>query len=147
MRLCSSYFSHFGEGEALAKAIYINIMRAKHISDVNEAILVLRHFVELSAKLLPFLDELERKKTPTSFDLRSRDKIIAVYENYEFDTNTSKVLMNSDVLDLIKKSFETISQRSHASRTKRANRNTCYLRRFLAEHDRLQQSWGLIQAN
>lgn len=123
-------------------------MRAKHISDVNEAILVLRHFVELSAKLLPFLDELERKKIPSSYDLESREKIIAVYENYEFDTSTSKVLMNSDVLDLIKKSFETISQRSHTARSRRSSRDkTSYLRRFMEEHERLQQSWGMIQAN
>lgn len=123
-------------------------MRAKHISDVNEAILVLRHFVELSAKLLPFLDELERKKAPTSNDIQSRNKIIAVYENYEFDTSTSKVLMNSDVLDLIKKSFETIAQRSHASRSSRSKRNSAkYLNKFLAEHDRLKRSWGMIQAN
>lgn len=118
-------------------------MRSKHISDVNEAILVLRHFVELSAKLLPFLDELERKKAPTMHDLKSRDKIIAVYENYEFDTQTSKVLMNSDVLDLIKESFENISQRRH--RNKRSQSRP--LMQFLREHDRLQRNWGQIQAN
>ncbi|XOV68262.1 MAG: hypothetical protein ACFHU9_03610 [Fluviicola sp.] len=118
-------------------------MRAKHISDVNEAILVLRHFVELSAKLLPFLDELERKKAPTMHDLKSREKIIAVYRNYEFDTQTSKVLMNSDVLELIKKSFENISERKNRSR-----KNNCRpLIQFLREHDRLQRNWGLVQAN
>lgn len=118
-------------------------MRAEHISDVNEAILVLRHFVELSAKLLPFLDELERKKAPTMHDLKSREKIIAVYRNYEFDTQTSRVLMNSDVLELIKKSFENISQRKHRSK-KNYSRP---LIQFLQEHDRLQRNWGLIQAN
>lgn len=118
-------------------------MRAKHISDVNEAILVLRHFVELSAKLLPFLDELERKKAPTMNDLKSREKIIAVYQNYEFDTETSRVLMNSNVLELIKKSFENISEKKSRSR-KNYSRP---LLQFLREHDRLQRNWGLIQAN
>ncbi|MCR9172885.1 MAG: hypothetical protein NXI10_10350 [bacterium] len=118
-------------------------MRAKHISDVNEAILVLRHFVELSAKLLPFLDELERKKAPTMHDLKSREKIIAVYKNYEFDTQTSRVLMNSDVLELIKKSFENISQRKNSSRKSYSRP----LIQFLREHDRLQRNWGLVQAN
>jgi len=118
-------------------------MRAKHISDVNEAILVLRHFVELSAKLLPFLDELERKKAPTMNDLRSREKIIEVYRNYEFDTQTSQVLMNSNVLELIKTSFENISDRKKRSR-KNYSRP---LIQFLREHDRLQENWGLVQAN
>ncbi len=118
-------------------------MRAKHISDVNEAILVLRHFVELSAKLLPFLDELERKKAPTMHDLKSREKIIAVYQNYDFDTQTSRVLMNSNVLELIKKSFENISERKNRSR-KNYSRP---LIQFLREHDRLQRNWGQIQAN
>ena len=118
-------------------------MRAKHISDVNEAILVLRHFVELSAKLLPFLDELDRKKAPTMNDLISREKIIAVYRSYEFDTQTSRVLMNSNVLDLIKQSFENIAERKHRSR-KKCSRP---LLRFLQEHDRLQRNWGQIQAN
>lgn len=118
-------------------------MRAKHISDVNEAILVLRHFVELSAKLLPFLDELDRKKAPTMHDLKSREKIIAVYQNYEFDTNTSRVLMNSDVLQLIKESFEHICERRGKGRRSKKN----YLHQFLKEHERLQQNWGMIQAN
>ena len=118
-------------------------MRSKHISDVNEAILVLRHFVELSAKLLPFLDELERKKAPTMHNLKSRDKIIAVYRNYEFDTQTSKVLMNSDVLELIKTSFENICNRKNRSRKNHSRP----LIQFLREHDRLQRNWGIVQAN
>jgi hypothetical protein len=123
-------------------------MRAKHINDVNEAILVLRHFVELSAKLLPFLDELERKKVPSSKDVQSKKKIIEVYENYEFDTSTSKVLMNSNILDLIKETFENISQRSHARKSQLAClQKPNHLHQFLAEHDRLQRSWGMIQAN
>lgn len=123
-------------------------MRAKHINDVNEAILVLRHFVELSAKLLPFLDELERKRRPSNYDIQSRQKIIAVYENYDFDTNTSQVLMNSNVLTLIKQSFENISEQSETAQAQRPRKHhSKYLRKFLAEHDRLQRSWGLIQAN
>jgi len=118
-------------------------MRAKHISDVNEAILVLRHFVELSAKLLPFLDELDRKKAPSLQDLQSRKKIIDVYKNYEFDTNTSRILMNSDVLKLIKETFEHICERKPSGHKRRSR----YLLKFLREHERLQQNWGMIQAN
>ena len=119
-------------------------MKSQHISNVNEAILVLRHFIELSAKLLPFLEELEKKKDPTVRDLVSKQKIIEVYRNYEFDTDTSELLMNSNVLDLIKNSFETICSRE----TRDSRRGKCRpLRKFLTEHRRLQKSWGLIEAN
>lgn len=119
-------------------------MKAKHIRDVNEAILVLRHFIELSAKLLPFLEELEKKKDPTIHDLMSKQKIIEVYNSYDFDTDTSRMLMNSNVLDLIKNSFETISAKgAHCAR-----RGKCtQLRLFLMEHRRLKENWGLIEAN
>lgn len=121
-----------------------NSMKSKHIQNVNEAILVLRHFIELSAKLLPFLEELEKKKRPTADDLMSKQKIIEVYRSYDFDTSTSKILMNSDVLDLIKSSFETISScESRCSRRSRSNS----LRQFLSEHRRLKQNWEVIMSN
>ncbi len=119
-------------------------MNAKHISSVNEAILVLRHFIDLSARLLPFLEELEQKQRPTVRDLVSKQKIIEVYSSYDFDTNTSKLLMNSNALELIKKSFETICSRE----TKHGRRGKCTpLRQFLLEHNRLQQNWWRIEAN
>ncbi len=121
-----------------------NSMKSKHIQNVNEAILVLRHFIELSAQLLPFLEELEKKKRPTADDLVSKQKIIEVYRSYDFDTSTSKVLMNSHILDLIKSSFETISCReSCASRRSRSNK----LRQFLTEHRRLKENWEVIMSN
>lgn len=119
-------------------------MKAKHISNVNEAILVLRHFIELSAKLLPFLEELEKKKDPTVRDLVSKQKIIEVYRNYEFDIDTSQLLMNSNILDLIKSSFETICSRETRDSRRKISKP---LRKFLLEHQRLQRSWELIEAN
>lgn len=119
-------------------------MNAKHISNVNEAILVMRHFIDLSARLLPFLEELEQKQRPTVRDLVSKQKIIEVYRSYDFDTNTSKVLMNSNVLDLIKCSFESICSRE----TKHSRRGNCApLRQFMNEHERLKQHWYLAESN
>lgn len=114
-------------------------MNSRHIHNVNEAILVLRHFVNLSAKLLPFLEELERKRKPSKRDLLNKAKIIAVYQSYDFDTETSQILMNSDVLDLIKKTFEGIQSKSH--------RHRFLLREFLSEHKRLRQNWRYIESN
>lgn len=119
-------------------------MRSKHINDVNEAILVLRHFIELSAKLLPFLEELECKRVQTIEDRLNKQKIIDVYRNYDFDTNTSVLLMNSNVLELIRDSFDHICNAECAR--KRRNKSQI-LRRFLSEHERLRENWGWIQAN
>jgi hypothetical protein len=119
-------------------------MNVKQIHNVNEALLVLRHFIDLSAKLLPFLDELDRKKTPTIEELRNKNKIIQVYENYSFDTNTSKTLLDSDILDLIKETFDSISQPAMSERRQRRNSS---LRMFLMEHRRLKENWYYVGAN
>ena len=118
-------------------------MKVKHISHVNEAILVLRHFVEVSAKLLPFLEELQQKKRQTVHDLVNREKIIAVYKNHKFDTQTSLALMHSNILDLIQRSFETICANGATSR----KHSHTYVQEFLMEYRRLKQNWGMIEAN
>ena len=120
-------------------------MKSQQINNINEALLVLRHFIDLSAKLLPFLDELQQKKDLTLHEIQNRNKIIDVYESYSFDTRTSKLLLNSNVLDLIKESFENISQ-PHLT-TKDTRKKSRVLRRFLKEHRRLQEDWYMISAN
>ena len=119
-------------------------MKVKQINHINEAILVLRHFIDLSAKLLPFLNDLQRLKNPSIDELRDKNKIILVYENYSFDTNTSLMLLNSNVLDLIKDSFENISKASHFLNPRSNNK---ILNNFLQEHRRLKDNWFQINAN
>ena len=119
-------------------------MKAEEISKINEANLVLRHFVNLSARLLPFLDELQRKRNPSKEDIRDKERIIDVYENYSFDTDASKMLLNSNVLDLIKDSFLMISRSSNFLRPHSKNPT---LNRFLQEHQRLTNKWFQIDAN
>ena len=99
----------------------LNAMKTRQISQINEAVFVLRHFIELSAKLLPFLEELQKKRNPTPEDRLNTQKIIDVYESYSFDTNTSKLLINSNVLELIKNSFDSLT--SAASQSKRVRSN------------------------
>lgn len=118
-------------------------MNVKQINNVNEALLILRHFIDLSAKLLPFLDELDRKRNPTYSEMSNRNKIMDVYENYNFDTTTSKTLLDSDILDLIKETFDSISQRTVVAEKKRNSS----LRMFLMEHRRLQENWFNVEAN
>ena len=119
-------------------------MRVREIGQINEAILVLRHFIDLSARLLPFLDELQRKRQLSIEEKYNRTRIIDVYENYNFDTATSKVLLNSNVLDLIKESFWLLYSNENNRSDMKSRRA---LRKFLLEHKRLQDDWFQIDAN
>jgi hypothetical protein len=117
-------------------------MKAKNIHRVNEAVYILRHFIDLSAQLLPFLIELQYNKKPTESDLEDKEKIIDVYQNYNFDKETSKLLMNSSILETIQNSFELIVSKSSSK-----DKSKKQLLEFKKEHHRLQKSWQLIDSN
>lgn len=120
------------------------MLNFKEINKLNEANLVLRHFVDLSAQLLPFLEQLETKKNLTVEEASYKLKIKNVFENYNFDTKTSQLLINSNVLELIQNSFNKIIT-SACSENSRTHKRT--LRKFLFEHQRLNESWNLIESN
>ncbi|MBI1836909.1 MAG: hypothetical protein HYR91_06545 [Flavobacteriia bacterium] len=117
-------------------------MTTKHIQKLNEAVYILRNFVELSAQLLPFLVELKYLKKPTSEDLEDKENIIDLYRNYQFDDDTSIQLMDSPVLALIHESFDTIVEEKS---NKRISMNK--VKKFMKEHDRLKHQWMKIDMN
>ncbi len=114
------------------------------INNVNEALLILKHFINLSSRLLPFLDELQRIDQPTDKEEYDKQRIIQVYESYHFDTQTSEILIGSNILELIRKSFCTISNSKSGSSDKKAQIN---LTSFILEHKRLSDKWKSIKAN
>lgn len=118
-------------------------MKSDRINEMNEAIFVLKHFVNLSARLLPFLSNLSRKENPTEDDLNDSQKIIAVYNNYSFDAKASKVLINSSVLEKIQTAFNAIV---HAGTDNQLEADLL-LADFLCEHRRLQKMWKHVEAN
>ena len=119
-------------------------MNSSDINNINTANFILRHFVDLSARLLPLLHELKQKKHLTRSEKRSVDKIVSVYENYNFDTNTSVVLINSNVLELIQKTFERIA---NSKKTNKSIENVLLLDHFLYERDRLLDVWTAVESN
>ena len=118
-------------------------VNSKQIGQLNDAVFVLRHFIELSARLLPFLAELQKIKSPSKVQNVNKQKIIDVYENYSFDTNTSQVLLNSNILELIKQSFENLIE----SKNEIVLRRKKPIRKFMLEHERLNQDWNNISSN
>ncbi len=118
-------------------------MNASDINNINTANFILRHFVDLSARLLPLLHDLTQKRNPTEEEKNSIRKIVSVYSHYKFDTNTSVQLINSNILELIQKTFENIVD---AQRKKNIERKL-YLDHFLYERDRLIDVWETVEAN
>ena len=120
------------------------IMNSKDIDNINTANFILRHFVDLSARLLPLLSELTQKKDPSECEKQNIEKIVAVYQNYNFDANTSVVLINSNILELIQKTFDRIV--NSYKRTKSIE-NSLLLDHFLYERERLMDVWSNAEAN
>lgn len=116
----------------------VGFMKSHKITELNDAVFVIKHFVMLSAKLLPFLDELSQIKNPTFNEQLDKEKIINVYKSNKFDTMTSEVLLNSAILQKINQAFQAIMNNEP-----RENR----LDEFLNEYNKLKQNWKYIESN
>lgn len=116
-------------------------LKTASIQQVNDALIVLRHFVELNHRLLPMLYSLYEKAQPSEKDLTDIHKIRTVFDSYQFDVNASMVLMNSPILDLIRKSYSSITKNSKLLEA-RTN-----LKDFECEFSRLKMNWEQIHSN
>ena len=119
------------------------IMRSVANQKVNDATIVMRHFIELSARLLPFFNELSSKEHLLPREANDRKKIIEVFESYNFDTSTSLILMDSPILDAIKDAFSAIEKRIPGEATDADS----VLDRFLDQHQELIKNWQLTDCN
>ncbi|WP_430402647.1 hypothetical protein [Fluviicola sp.] len=113
------------------------------IQQINEATIVLRHFIELSAKLLPFFDELSKKDILLPQEKNDRDKIIEVYRNYGFDTSTSEILMESDILETIQQTFKSIEKRAYGKESD----SDKLMKIFQNKHRQLVLNWKQTDIN
>lgn len=119
------------------------VMRSKSIQQINEATLVLRHFIEVSAKLLPFFNELSKKEKLMPVEYTNRKKILDVFHSYNFDTTTSAVLMDSTILDKIKRLIVEIESRIPGEPSIADD----LLDNFLQEHQMLSKNWLKTDCN
>ncbi len=113
------------------------IMKSESIAQVNDATVVLRHFIELSAKLLPFFNELSKKEMLMPQEEMNREKIIEVFSSYKFDTSTSNILMNSTILETITELYKHIEQRVPGEESFA----DFLMEEFLNEHSSLVTNW------
>lgn len=113
------------------------------IQQINEATIVLRHFIELSAKLLPFFNELSKKNALLPQEQSDRNKIIEVYKNYSFDTSTSEILMKSDILEIIQQTFKAIEKSSPGKKSD----SDKLMKIFQDKHYELVLNWKQTDTN
>lgn len=117
-------------------------MQTNSIQTINTALFVMRHFVELSSRLLPYFEKITREQEDNKFQSEQK-KIEAVYESYEINPETSKLLMNSNIIALIQKGYHAIKTRS-SSKDKKVYR---ILRDFKKEYKKLQNDWNYTTLN
>lgn len=118
-------------------------MNIQTIRKINTAVDVLKHFVELSAQLLPYLKELKEKKNISETEKQDIQKINAVFQDYEVDEKTSVLLLNSDIIGLIKSAYKALKQQKREDDVA----VKYYLTRFRKEYNRLSENWQLQELN
>lgn len=117
--------------------------KLSQIRQLNEALIIMRHFVELSAHLLPYLERITRKKRLSKKEQMDKAFMLQVYENYEVDPAASKVLLNSDVIQHIIASYKSLKERNDANDLEA----TYNLNKFYQEYHRLSNTWQKVEMN
>lgn len=113
----------------------------KAIEEINTALIILRHFIELNAKLLPLLHSLHTLENPSKRDIEDKDKIKSVFSTYKFESNSSILLMNSPILEIIQMNYISIFQNAPEQET------SYQLKRFQKEYAKLVENWNLVSAS
>jgi hypothetical protein len=85
-----------------------DIIKSNKIREINDAVIIVKHFIDVSSKLLPFLAELQAKEVLSLKEQEDKNKIIQVFNSYNFDTSSSEILLESPALELIKKTYREI---------------------------------------
>ncbi len=121
----------------------IMICQPFDIQKQNDATLVLRHFIQRSARLLPIFAEL---KTTSETDFHAKeqyDAIVNLFSEFNYDDQLSQKLLNSDILDRIRASFYAILNARSISEKEAEN----ILAYFFEEYQRLMNVWIRIEMN
>lgn len=119
----------------------ISLLKHATIEQINGALFVLRHFIELNEKLLPILVDLSAKKEKSSQDLASIEKIKTVYESFRIDVKSSQLLMNSPILGYIQGAYQSIIENAESIQSH------VKLMLFEKELQKLKLNWNSVQRN
>jgi hypothetical protein len=112
-------------------------MKSNNIKSLNSAVYVMRHFVELSSKLLPYYERITRSEPHSLERIAEKKRIDEVYQKYNVNPKTSQFLLGSNIIALIGKVYDSLQERNSNSEAE-AQRN---LNEFTKEYHRLKKNW------
>lgn len=118
-------------------------MEAKNIKSLNSAVYVMRHFVELSATLLPVYEKLTRNEPHSVHSEGDKKRIDDIYETYNVNPKTSEFLLGSNIVALIKNTYNELKNRSHCNEKVAQEQ----LEAFHDEYAKLKQDWYITLMN
>jgi len=119
------------------------INQTVNIKKYNEANLVLRHFIQRSARLLPIFAELKTLKLKDSESRRQFEAIAEMFKHFNYDDETSRHLMNSDILERVRTTFWAIYNAEELS----SKSSDALLSHFFSEYQSLLHNWNLVELN
>lgn len=117
---------------------YQKIMPSEIIDNLNSAVLAVRQLSEISDRLLPTLDKLNKKEFLNSKDKVIKEKILQIFDQHGVSSEFSLALINSPIINLVECVKEKLIQEDDAS---------FELKLFREEFQRLQKKWQIIEAN
>ena len=121
--------------------LHTSSLKTSSIEQVNDALIVLRHFIELNEKLLPILLNLSEKKVKSAKDFAEIQKIRNVFESYHFDVKSSQILMNSSILSYIQGAYQSIIDNAESLQAQ------VKLMLFEKELSKLKKNWTAVVRN
>lgn len=102
----------------------------------------MQRFVRMSRVLLPAFIELKSKKNLTQFEERRIKGIEEVYQNFNADPKASKILINSNILELIQKIYFSVLKEEGFD-----SKGLFQYDQFIKECDRLIITWDRQMLN
>ncbi len=97
----------------------------------------MRHFVELSAKLLPYYERITRNEPHSLERIAEKERIDEVYQTYQVNPKTSQFLLGSNIISLINKVYESLHERNQSNEVDAQK----HLNEFTKEYHRLKKNW------
>lgn len=106
----------------------------------NDAILLLKEFIKLSHTLLPHYADLKSKPLLNSKEKSDLLRLENVYDNYNGSPNVSKLLLNSDIIEIIVNLYDNI-------KNNRSDAIDIGLDNLENEYIRLNKNWETLNLN
>lgn len=113
-----------------------------NFADRISAVHLMQRFVRMSRVLLPMYSSLANKNNLTPTELSKIEGIRSVYDNFKASPETSRYLINSDILSMIQAVYSALINKSGDTP------ESFYLyNEFIKESDRLIATWDKQQMN